>query len=847
MEASQAPSGSRYSHVVVIGASANGIESLQAIFSSLQGTFPAPIVIAQHLDPDRASTRGEALDWIGTLPIQIVGELTPLEPGVVYVVPLGHSVEIQADILVPVEGENYPQSSIDLLFTSAAASMEENVIAIVLAGTGSDGAIGAREVKYAGGTVIIENPEATAPSGIPVSLSPSVVDIVANRDRIGELLNELLAGAFVIPPVSEHAQLQQLLEDLREESGIDFTSYKYATIERRLQRRMAATEQDTITDYIRHLHAHPEEYQRLVNGFLIKVTEFFRDPDLFAYLGEHVLPELIREAKEKGSDLRIWSAGCATGEEAYSLAMLVADVLGDDWQNINVRIFATDLDEEAVAFARRGIYPGRSLAALSSSMVHRHFIERGGDYEVRKSLRTMLVFGEHNLGQRAPFPRIDLILCRNVLIYFTPALQRRSLQLFAFSLRSGGYLVLGKSETVSPLAEFFAVDQPRMKVFRRIGNRALIPPSRIRDAMPTALPILAARSKPFPGASRVARPGRSRATWQSENLLLDLPVGVIVVDRHYDLQFINGVARRLLGIHAAAVEQDLVLLVQHFDAVAVRRAIDAVFSGEANVNVLLSTVGEPTDAQQTIELTGRPIAQGDGEADELVALTIVDVTEQERLRQRHANVENVTSRLILTNAELLNANQDLSATISRLRAENEEMMVAAEEIQAATEEVETLNEELQASNEELETLNEELQATVEELNTTNDDLQARTVELQTLAIEGEISRQQLRAILDALEIATIVMDRHGSIVIESETYRRVFQRQSDQSRGMVDEEGTPLPIGSTPVHRAMNGEAFIQRFGISSGEGTTWYVANSVNIDLTDSDRLTLLSLREAE
>jgi two-component system CheB/CheR fusion protein len=336
-------------------------------------------------------------------------------------------------------------------------------------------------------------------------------------------------------------------------------------------------------------------------------------------------------------------------------------------------------------------------------------------------------------------------------------------------------------------------------------------------------------------------------TWQSENLLLDLPVGVIVVDRNYDLQFINGVARRLLGIHSAAIDQDLVHLIQHVDPIAVRRAIDDVYAGEADVSLLLSTADESPDAQQTIELTGRPLVPVDGEKELLVALTIVDVTEKEQLRQRHANAVNVTNRLITSNAELLNVNQDLSATITKLRAENEEMLVAAEEIQAATEEVETLNEELQASNEELETLNEELQATVEELNTTNDDLQARTVELQTLAIEGELSRQQLRMILDALETATIVMDRHGAIVIESETYRRIFQGQDDQPRTLVDEDGNPLPARSTPIRRAMKGEVFTQRLGIPSDAGITWYVANSVNIGLTDSDRLTLLSLHAVD
>ena len=256
---------------------------------------------------------------------------------------------------------------------------------------------------------------------------------------------------------------------------------------RRLQRRMAAAGAATLPDYRRYMERHPEELQRLVASFLIKVTEFFRDPELFTYLRDRVLPGLISEARERG-ELRIWSAGCATGEEAYTLAMLVADLLGEDAEELPVRIFATDIASDAVEFARRGVYTQAALEGLPADFVERHFTPVDGAFEVRKQVRSLVVFGEHDLGNRAPFPRIDLVLCRNVLIYFTPELQRRALQLFAFSLRQGGYLALGKAETVSPLPEFFSVEQPRLKIFRRAGAPAPIPVGRVLSIGPLTRP-----------------------------------------------------------------------------------------------------------------------------------------------------------------------------------------------------------------------------------------------------------------------------------------------------------------------------------------------------------------------
>lgn len=424
------------SQLVAVGCSAGGIEALTALLSTLRTPFPAPIVIAQHLDPKRPSHLDEVLSRRSTLPVRMVEDHEHLEPGVVYVVPSGRNVTITDHEIKTAGAETErPRPSVDVLFTSAADAYGENLIAVILTGTGTDGSAGARHVKKCGGTVVIENPETASFPGMPESLSPTSVDVVADLDRIGALLHDLLTGVYVEPQPDEDKRLLGLLDLVRERSGIDFKRYKQATIVRRLRRRIVATDSETMEGYSRYLEAHPEELQRLINSFLIKVTEFMRDPDLFAHLRATILPELVAHARNENRSLRIWSAGCATGEEAYSLAILVSEILGDELENFNVRIFSTDVDSEAISFARRGVYSPSAVDDLPPELVQKYFVAVDGNYQIKKRIRNLTVFGEHDLGQRAPFPNIDLVVCRNVLIYFTSELQRRSSSIAARTWR----------------------------------------------------------------------------------------------------------------------------------------------------------------------------------------------------------------------------------------------------------------------------------------------------------------------------------------------------------------------------------------------------------------------------
>ncbi|MBA2470069.1 MAG: PAS domain S-box protein, partial [Chloroflexia bacterium] len=399
---------------------------------------------------------------------------------------------------------------------------------------------------------------------------------------------------------------------------------------------------------------------------------------------------------------------------------------------------------------------------------------------------------------------------------------------------------------VDGLAEFFAIDKPRLKSYRRVGDRVLIPSSRVLDSTPPPLPM------PRPAGTlrnaHHAGTGRESSRTQSRfgvanQALLGLPFGVVVIDPEYDIHFLNSEARRMFGIHTTALDQDFIHLIHHFDAVAVRGVIDEARASQERTDRRLESLESATDARRTVEITCTPHMPGEDSPDMLFVLTAIDVTEREKLRQQQGVADSDVGRLVKANEEVLAANQDLANTIARLRARNEELLVSVEEIQAATEEVETLNEELQASNEEMETLNEELQATVEELNTTTSDLQARTTVMQSAAIEAETTRRRLRAIVNGLADAVVVVDGDGALLLENTAYATLMANNQDAV--MVDSSHKPIPDHRLPLQRAARGEAFSMRFAFGQSDYETWYLASGNAQATEDGATLGVVTIRE--
>jgi two-component system, chemotaxis family, CheB/CheR fusion protein len=734
------------SDLVVVGSSAGGIEALSILVSTLPEDFPAPLVLAQHLDPNRPSSLDVILRKRTSLVVEIVQSDTQLHPGRIYVVPANRHVSIRDHHVYLTEDRmKRPRPSVDTLLSTAAESYGDHLIAVILTGSGSDGAAGAVDVKNAGGTVIVQDPQTARYPSMPLALPSTVIDFEVSIERIGPLLYDLLNGVN-IPQAEERTEdvLHDILEQVSRQASIDFRPYKTSTILRRIGRRMAVTHNQAIREYSNYLNIHSEEAGELVKAFLINVTQFFRDADAFAYLKSDILPALIARARQRDHVLRFWTAGCATGEEPYSLAMLLADLLGAELPEWSIKIFATDLDGAAITFARRGLYSENLLNGVPLDYLERFFERVDHGYRIAKTLRQMVIFGQQDLSHSAPFPHIDLVLCRNVLIYFTTELQDYVLGQFAFSLNPNGFLFLGKAETVRPTQLFYELENKHWKMYRCVGNALpstgqqglaeLRTSSLERNVMNRSQHSsgkIHADQEPQPVSVELGQLRRF-----NELLLRFLPLGVVIIDRTYHIMTANSTARRLLGLREVAVDQDFLHTVHGIPYHGTRIAIDAVFR-ERNfitlpeVELEVSSGGNGRFVSLSIALM-----QLEPGLPDLAAISVTDVTDQVQIRRQLENIQTEQSLLMqelgTANKRLGDMNKELMDANEELQVANEELMLTHEELQASIEEFETTNEELQATNEELETNNEELQATNEELETTNDELRARTGELQEL-------------------------------------------------------------------------------------------------------------------
>ena len=786
--------------LVVVGSSAGGVGALSTLVSTLNKNFPAPIVIAQHLDPQRQSHLGTILERRSTLPIVTVdaGSPTRLENGRIYVVPSNQHVKI-LDGHVHLEGHvERPKPSVDLLLSSAAQSYGEHLIAVILTGAGSDGAAGAVEVKNAGGTVIIQNPRTAPYPSMPLSLPPTAVDHVVEMEQIGPLLFDILKGNNLPATETVEDPLRELLTQVSALTNIDFRNYKSSTILRRIGRRMAVTHSSNIRDYSGHLRAHPEEVAELVKAFLIRVTGFFRDPEAFEFLKETIIPSLIERARDNGRSLRVWSVGCATGEEAYSLAMLFADHVGSELSEWSIKVFATDLAADAINFARRGLYPENVLNDLPDEFRKLYFEKVDHGFRIAKSLRQMVIFGQQDISRGVPFPRIDLVSCRNLLIYLKSELQQVVLDLFAYSLhQSHGYLFLGKAETARPTKAAFELVNKKWKMYRCLGGPLGFP---MRESSGADQLVDAGRDTrrrlllvppgmPNPTDMTKAEVEVAQLRRVNETMLRHINVAVVIIDHFYRIVTINTAARRLLGVREIAYDQDFLHTVRGLPYQDVRRAIDTAFREHSTITLGELQIDQNADgATRYINLTVT-IMQVEEGAPELAAISAFDMTGQVQLDKRLEAVQREHSDLIgelsATNKRFSAMNKELQDANEELQAANEELMLTQEELQATNEEFEATNEELQATNEELETNNEELQATNEELQTTNDELTARTNELQELMKQQRLEQFQLSQLLERFPHYVMIVNAEDLTI---QTVNSVYTKLFD-SRDIV---GLPL-------------------------------------------------------
>jgi len=539
--------------------------------------------------------------------------------------------------------------------------------------------------------------------------------------------------------------LETLLDYLKRTRGFDFTGYKRASLERRIAKRMQTVGVSTFADYLDHLEVHPEEFSGLFNTVLINVTHFFRDPATWEFIASTVVPDLIARHRP-GTPLRIWSAGCASGEEAYTLAMILAEALGAEAFQNTVKIYATDVDDDALAKARLATYTEREVAEIPADFIKRYFEVTDGRYAFRKDLRRHVIFGRHDLIQDAPISRVDLLVCRNTLMYFNAETQAKILSRFQFALSDGGVLLLGRAETLMTHSSAFAP----LDVKHRISTKLPTRNSATHDR------LLAIAHTGGDGALE----DRSAERTRIREAALDTSANAkLVVDGHGNLIFANQNARRLFGLSPSDVPRPLQDLKISYRPLELRSLIDQVSISRRAVAIREVEWLLALDETRWFDVHVTPLTEPGGAALLGVSVSFVDVSLAKRLR-----------------SDLEQAKHELETAYEELQSTNEELETTNEELQSTVEELETTNEELQSTNEELETMNEELQSTNEELQSTNDEIRVRSEELNE--VNGF-----LESILTSLRAAVVVVDADLKVLVWNERAEDMWGLREDEARG----------------------------------------------------------------
>ncbi|MFO1320797.1 MAG: EAL domain-containing protein [Burkholderiales bacterium] len=735
--------------VIGVGASAGGLEALRELVRTLQPGANLCFVVAQHLSPSHRSMLVELLGRETRLSVIEVRDGLSPEPDFVYVTPASCHIRLQDGRfhLTSVSTAGMPKPSVDEFFGSLADSLGESAFGVILSGTGSDGARGIRAIHAAGGHAIVQDPTTAKYDGMPrAALETGCVDHILPVDRIAERIVEMLsrkAGEPLDIAASDAAipVLDKIFRTVKRRDGFDLSLYKAGSVERRLRRRLVATECRTLDHYADLLQSSPEEVDRMVREMLISVTSFFRDPDAFDDLDAE-LQEVIA-AKPESEEIRIWVPGCATGEEAYSIAILVCEHLDRLKRDPAVRIFATDLDTTALARARRGVFSMSSLTDLPRHHLARHFDASDSDCRVSKRIRNMVIFSEHNLTRDPPFLRLDLVSCRNLLIYLQPNVQHRLLESFGYALVPGGLLFLGKAEGIHSNEKSFTPLRERSRLYRCVGG---YPKDRVAHVRPPS--------------AVVPHPAQTVDTFDiSARLLRGLNEGLlpptVVVDEHFKVKHVLGDVSPFLRVTAGEATLDVFKLAIKPIRLELRSLL---LRSQRDRTRLVSTRLEVAELSKVVAL--RVMRLTESNAPTLFAVVI------DALDQAIANAPVLESDEA-RDLQIVTLEDQLTTTREHLHTVIEELETSNEELQSLNEEMQSANEELQSANEELETSNEELQSTNEELITVNEELETRTQELSLL-------NNDLQNVKNSLVDPLIVVDEHRRVVLFNPPAERVF-------------------------------------------------------------------------
>ncbi|MBL7991867.1 MAG: PAS domain-containing protein [Candidatus Kapabacteria bacterium] len=765
--------------IVGIGASAGGLEAIELFLHNVPEKSGLAFVIVLHLDPNHKGMMAELLQRATSMRVVQIHDRQTVEPNSVYIIPPNTDVSILHGVLhllepVQQHGLRLP---IDFFFRSLADDRQERSIGVILSGMGSDGMLGLRAIKEKAGLALVQLPSSAKFDSMPLSaINSGLSDITDTPEHLpGKILDYLRYTPLLdkqqhIEKGASQSALEKVVILLRAQTGNDFTLYKKTTLYRRIERRMGIHQIDTIAAYVRLLQENPQEVDLLFRELLIGVTSFFRDSEVWKRLRTEVLPALLSQ-RSQNQALRAWVAGCSTGEEAYSLAIIFKEALEELHlptlpKNMTLQIFATDLDGQAIEKARAGIFPANIAADVSEERLRRFFVplEDGKGFQVAKSIREMVIFAPQNIIMDPPFTKLDLLTCRNLLIYLSPELQKKLLPLFHYSLNPGGFLLLGSAETIGNFTNLFTPLDEKARLYQKNKiSRSDVPvefPSKYISSRTTDL-----AQKPMDTADNLKA--------LTDNLLLQnyAPAAVLTNDQG-DILYISGRTGKYLEPAAGKVNWNIFAMARDGLGYELTTAFHKVVREKTTHTLSKITVGT-NGGTQTINVTVQYIQEPETMRG-LVLVVFMDVP-QEPLLAASTKPTRFTS-------SAKNRVMELERELERARAEvqsiREEMQTSQEELRSTNEELQSTNEELQSTNEELTTSKEEMQSMNEELQTVNQELQAKVDELSHTS-------NDIKNLLDSTDIATLFLDNSMRV-------RRFNSRIGKMTKLIVGDVGRPI-------------------------------------------------------
>ncbi len=761
--------------IVGIGASAGGLEALELFFTNMPVDSGIAFVVIQHLDPTHVGIMPELLQRITKMKVSQVTDGLNLKPNGVYVIPPNKSMSILNRVLHlfdPVESRGL-RLPIDIFFRALADDQHEKSVGIILSGMGSDGSLGVKSIKEQNGLVLVQSPESAKFDGMPRSAIAAVMaNIIAPADQLPIKLMDCLRLYPSGKTESEledkaKSSLDKIIILLRQQTGHDFSLYKKNTLIRRIERRKSIHQLDRIQDYVRFLQENPKEIELLFKELLIGVTNFFRDPNVWNELLNKTLPELLDQLPQ-GYVLRAWVTGCSTGEEAYSLAIIFREAYEKlrKPKNLSLQIFATDLDQEAIERARKGVYSKNIVVDVNEERITRFFTAVGDSFQITSSIREMVVFAPQNVIKDAPFTKLDILSCRNMLIYMEAELQNKLIDLFHYSLNSEGLLILGTSETIGIDKTGFLAVEPRLKIYKR-------------DPAPVSVGKIELPTSYFAPKT----PGTEKKSFKTAENIQTLTDQIVIqryspasmlVNQQGDIIYITGRTGKYIDPVAGKANLNIFAMLRDEFRQAIPGAFRKALQNFDPVilhGIKVGTGGDTQYVNITVQRIDSPQSLKG-----MIMIVFTDVA-----APFAPDSENIKKGKTYYSAKTKMAEDELHGKEEEIQAMREEMQTSQEELKSTNEELQSTNEELQSTNEELTTSKEEMQSLNEELKTGNIDLQSKINDYLRAS-------DDMKNLLNSTEIATLFLDRNLNIRRFTDQITDIFKlRQSDIGRPFTDQ------------------------------------------------------------